>query len=92
MRAVSKIRASHKKNAHPLFKDKRLPAVPPCLMQNAFSLQSAITLLARYAGIASQLLKNHGFSYPALPAFFHLALGGPFTETAFIRIAPPRTL
>lgn len=33
-----------------------MPAVPPCLMQNAFSLQSAITLFARYAGIASQLL------------------------------------
>ena len=69
-----------------------MPAVPPCLMQNAFSLQSAITLFARYAGIASQLLSASAVFTAALQSTFHLALGGPFTETAFIRIPPPRTL
>ena len=37
-------------------KDKRMPAVPPCLTENPFSLQSAVTLPARHAGIASWLL------------------------------------
>ncbi len=32
--------------------------MPPCLTQNALSLRSAITLPARHAGIASQLLKD----------------------------------
>ena len=62
-----------------MFKDKRLPAVPPCLMQNAFSLQSANTLLARYACVASQLLESFILSASYITAvssstFFHIAL------------------
>lgn len=73
------------------YKDKRLPAVPPCLtLLDASTLQSAITLLARNAGVASQLLGSRLRKNACVA--FHLALRGPFTETASVRIAPSRTL
>ena len=59
-----------------------MPAVPPCLTENPFSLQSAVTLPARHAGITSWLLGKYRSPRPRRP----------FTETASIRITPPRTL
>ena len=56
----------------------------------ASTLQSAITLLARNAGVASQLLDLPG--PVGLGLIVHLALRGPFAEAAFIRITPSRTL
>ena len=60
-----------------------MPAVPPCLTEKIRSL-----------------CRVPSHSLPVTPALrlgylantVHLALGGPFTETASIRITPPRTL
>lgn len=92
---------THKKTPS-LFKDKRLPAVPPCFTHNMCALcrvpshSSPITLASRL-NYSESLCISDQLNFAADCALhaehsFRLALRGPFTETAFIRIPPPRTL
>lgn len=60
-----------------------MPAVPPCLTEK-------IRSLCRVPSHSLPVTPASRLGY--LANTVHLALGGPFTETAFIRITPPRTL
>lgn len=60
-----------------------MPAVPPCLTEK-------IRSLCRVPSHSLPVTPASRLGY--LANTVHLALGGPFTETASIRITPPRTL
>ena len=79
-----------------LIQGQALPAVPPCLMLNAFPLQSAVTLFALYAGVTSQLLKSSmpklSFTLPSEAHLLKLRLSGShrpgFSEKPSLSFTP----